>query len=140
MCETRNTLICIIHRKSNSSTLSTPTSATPTYKKRDYGYLKIIDGPSGCFSAGLRGKNNFEFAVFFDYKVGTAVLVAKGVTTDDDGLFPSGDETGDTRDDNGFTEDCSVENVSDSPVGRSPHLFQVEFYHYQHGTDKPREG
>lgn len=50
------------------------------------------------------------------------------MTTDNDGLFPSGDETGDTRDDNGFTEDCPVENVSDSPVGRSPHLFQVEFY------------
>jgi hypothetical protein len=103
-------------------------------------YLEIIDGPSGCLRARFWGKNNFEFALFFDYKVGAAILVTKGVTADNDGLFPSGDETRDTRDDNGFTKDCAVENVSDSPVGRSPHLFQVEFCHYQYNDDKAGEG
>jgi hypothetical protein len=103
-------------------------------------YLEIIDSPSGCLGAGFRGKNDFEFTVFFCYKICTAILITKRVTANDDGLFPSGDETRDTRDDNGFTEDCPVENVSDSPVGGSPHLFQIEFYHYQYSPDKPGGG
>lgn len=50
------------------------------------------------------------------------------MTTDDDGLFPAWDETGDARNDNWFTEDCSIEDISNSPIGGSPHLLQFEFY------------
>jgi hypothetical protein len=92
-------------------------------------YLKVVDGPSGGFRAGFRGEYDFEFTLFFGDKVCAAVLIAKGMTTDDDGLFPAGDETGDTFHDDGFTEDCSVEDIPDGSVWRFPHFLQVEFFY-----------
>lgn len=59
------------------------------------------------------------------------------MTTDDDGLFPAGDEAGDVVNDNGFTEDGAIpanvrecfrigvevnlQDVSDGTVRGKPH-------------------
>jgi hypothetical protein len=69
------------------------------------------------FTAALRGKDNLESTGFLGDEVGAAVLIAEGVTTDDNGLLPTWDETGDAGNDNGFTEDCTVEDVSNGSVG-----------------------
>lgn len=71
--------------------------------------------------AALGGEDHAQLARAGDDEVLGAVLVAKGVTADDDGLLPAGDETGDTGDDDGLAEDGAAESVSDGTVGREPH-------------------
>lgn len=77
--------------------------------------------------ATFRGEDNLEFSGLFGDEVCASVLVSEGVTTDDDGLFPLGDEEGDVFAENRLSENCAVEVVSDGAVGGLPHLFQVEF-------------
>jgi hypothetical protein len=60
-----------------------------------------------------RGVYELEGSRAGDDEVLGTVLVTVGVTTDDDGLLPSLDETGDTGDDNGLTEDGTTKNVTD---------------------------
>ena len=49
------------------------------------------------------------------------------MSADDDGFGPVANESGDVLDDDGLSEDGSVEVVSDGAVGGFPHLFQFEF-------------
>lgn len=49
------------------------------------------------------------------------------MSTNDDGLGPTRNKSGNVLDDDGFSEHCSIEDVSDCSVGRLPHLFQLEF-------------
>lgn len=62
-------------------------------------------------------------------EVGALVLVAERVSTDDDGLDPTWDRFGEVVEQDGFAEDGAVEDVADGPVGRLPHLLEVEFLH-----------
>lgn len=50
------------------------------------------------------------------------------MTTHDNGAGPPGDDAGDVFNDNWFSEDCAIENVTDRTIGASPHLFEVEFF------------
>ena len=43
-------------------------------------------------------------------------------------LFPAGNQSWDVLDDNRFSEDSSVEDVSDGSIWTLPHGFQVEFF------------
>jgi hypothetical protein len=54
-----------------------------------------------------------ELAGTGDDKVGRAVLVTESVTTNADGLGPSGNGLGDVLEDDGLTEDGAVEDVTD---------------------------
>jgi hypothetical protein len=80
-------------------------------------YLEVIDGVSSGLSTALWSEDNFEFAWLFCDEIGAAILIAKGMTTNDNGLFPSWDETRDSGDDNWFTEDSSVEDVTNGSIG-----------------------
>lgn len=71
--------------------------------------------------AALRSVDHGELARAGNDTVLGAVLVTKGVTANDDGLLPSGDETGDAGDDDGLTEDGAAESVTDGAVGGEPH-------------------
>ena len=73
-------------------------------------------------------ENEFESSWSVDDKICGFVLVAECVSADDDGLFPAWDEPGDVFDDDWFSEDGSVEDVSDGSIGRFPHLFEVELF------------
>ena len=75
-----------------------------------------------------RGKNHFDFARLRGDVVLAAVLVAIGVTSDDNRLSPALDEAGNVFDDDRLTEYSTVENVADGAVGRLPHLFEVELF------------
>jgi hypothetical protein len=72
-------------------------------------------------------EDNLEGAWPVDCEVCGLVLVTEGVSTDDDGLFPAGDQAWDVVYDDGFSEDCSVQDVSDCSIWTFPHLLQVEF-------------
>ncbi len=74
------------------------------------------------WSAVLWLEREFESTFLLDDEVGGSVLVAEGVTADDDGLFPGGDESWDVLNDDGLSEDSAVEDVSDCAVGGFPHL------------------
>ena len=57
-------------------------------------------------------------------------LVAESVAANDNGLLPGGDEAGHVLHNDGLAEHRAVENVADGPVGRLPHLLQVELCVY----------
>jgi hypothetical protein len=71
--------------------------------------------------AALGREDHAQLARAGQHAVLGAVLVAKGVAADDDGLLPAGDEARDARDDNGLAEDGAAEGVADGAVGREPH-------------------
>ena len=54
------------------------------------------------------GVDQLELTRARDHPVGSTVLVTKGVTTNDNGLVPARDETGDGGDDDGLTEDSTT--------------------------------
>ena len=62
--------------------------------------------------ATLGGEDHFESALFVDDTVLGAVLVAEGVTADDDGLFPARYQTGNAGNDDGGAEDGSTAGES----------------------------
>ena len=76
------------------------------------GTLKVVDLDAlGLTARG--GVDELKGTRAGDQTVGGTVLVAKGVSADDDGLLPARDETGDAVDDNGLTEHGSTaEDVS----------------------------
>ena len=69
-----------------------------------------------------------DFARLGDGVVLAAVLVAVSVTAHNDGLGPAGHKTRDVANDNGLTEDGSVEDVANSAVGALPHLLEAELF------------
>lgn len=71
--------------------------------------------------AAFRGEDHGQLAGAGGNEVLCAVLVAKGVTADDDGLLPAGNEAGDAVEDDGLAEDGAAEGVADGAVGREPH-------------------
>ena len=57
------------------------------------------------------------------------VLVAKGMTADNDRLGPAGNEARNVADDDRLAENDATQNVADRAVRRFPHFLQVEFRH-----------
>src|SRR6185503_8698661 len=62
-------------------------------------------------------------------KVGGPILIAIGVTADDDRLGPTWHEPRDVSTDDRLTENHAPQDVADGTVGRFPHLFEAEFLH-----------
>ena len=51
------------------------------------------------------------------------------MSSNDNGFLPSWDQSGNVFDDDWFSEDSSVQNVSDCPIWTFPHFFQIELFH-----------
>src|SRR5207302_2349582 len=62
-------------------------------------------------------------------EIGRAVLIAIGVTADDDRLRPPGHEARHVAADDRLAEDGAAEDVADRAVGRAPHFFQAKLLH-----------
>jgi len=62
----------------------------------------------------------------WNLEIGRFVLVAVGVTADDDRLGPARDQPRDVRDDDGLAEDHATKDVADGAVGRLPHLLEAK--------------
>lgn len=74
--------------------------------------VKDLDLLSGTAVAGSEDK--LKLAGTGDNVVLRTVLVTVGVTTNNNGLLPASNETGNARDDNRLTEDGTTKNVADS--------------------------
>jgi hypothetical protein len=108
MSELLDTLISIIHGKANS-TLS----------------FILVDFHS-LLSAVVSLEDNFKGSRLINYEICGLILISECVPADNDGLFPSRDESWDVLDNDWFSEDSSIEDVSDGSIGTFPHFFQVE--------------
>mmetsp|Transcript_33511 Transcript_33511/g.51484 ORF Transcript_33511/g.51484 Transcript_33511/m.51484 type:complete len:253 (+) Transcript_33511:527-1285(+) len=87
--------------------------------------LEHFDLGLGGSAVGL--EDHGEFSGLAGHEVLGSVLVAKGVSANDNGLGPSRHKSGDVVNDNGLSEHGSVELVSDGSVGALPHLLEAEF-------------
>jgi hypothetical protein len=72
-------------------------------------------------------EGDFVFTRSVNNEISGSVLITVSVSADNDGLSPSGDELGDVLADDGFSEDSTVEVVSDGTIGRFPHFLKLEF-------------
>lgn len=77
-------------------------------------------------SAALGCERDFDFAGLGDDVVLAPVLVAEGVSTNDDWLLPAWNTLGDVLDANRLSEHSAVKDVSDCAVRTLPHLLKVE--------------
>lgn len=77
----------------------------------------------------LGSENNLEFACFFCDEISASVLISESMTADNDWLFPLGNQERNVFAQDWFTENSSIQVITDGSVRRFPHLFQVEFFH-----------
>ena len=77
-------------------------------------------------AAVVGGEGHRDGAGARHLEVGRLVLIAVGMTADDDRLRPTGDELGDVRADDRLAEHDAAEDVADRAVRRPPHLLQAE--------------
>ncbi|MCY1300304.1 hypothetical protein D9M70_498650 [compost metagenome] len=68
-----------------------------------------------------------QLALARELEVGGAVLVAEGMTADDDRLGPARNQARNVLADDRLAEDDAAEDVADRAVRRLPHLLQLEF-------------
>jgi hypothetical protein len=70
-----------------------------------------------CRSRAIsRGEDQFDLTWFGCHCVLAAILVTIGVSSNNDGLGPAGDESWDVADYNGLTENGTVKNISNGAV------------------------
>ena len=82
----------------------------------------VLDG----VGAVLGRERDGELSGAGHLEVRRLVLVAVGVTADDDRLGPAGHQPRDVADDDRLAEHDAAEDVADRAVGRDPHLLQAE--------------
>jgi len=99
------------------------------HRKCDAFALEIVHVQRGRLTAALRRIHELKLPGARRDKVGRAVLVAERVATDDDGLDPTGDRTGDALEDDWLAEHGPADEIADGAIGRAPHLLQLEFFH-----------
>ncbi len=63
-------------------------------------------------------EDHLQGAIAFNHHILCPVLVPESMTADDNGFLPARDETWDAGNDNGLSEDCSSQCISDRSVGR----------------------
>ena len=64
----------------------------------------------------FRSENDFELSCFFCDEISASVLIAEGVTADDDWLFPLGNQKRNVFTQDWFTENGSVQVITDGSV------------------------
>lgn len=109
MCEVSDGLVSVVHGERHSRSL-----------ELEYFMYDLLSISS------LGYESNLQFACSRHNEVSGLVLIGMSVTSDDNGLSPSVDETRNILDDDGLTEDSSSEDVSDGSIRGLPHLFQFE--------------
>ena len=74
-------------------------------------------------------EHDLSSAWLVDDVVLAPVLISVSVPTNNDWLSPAWHESRDVGDDDGLSEDGSIEDVPDGAVGTLPHLLQTELLH-----------
>lgn len=70
-----------------------------------------------------------HFSFIRDFEVLASVLISESVSSNDNGTLPIGNYSGYIFYDDRFSENCSIQLVSNGSVGRLPHFFQAKFFH-----------
>ena len=99
--------------------------------------LRLRNPPTICkledlyplwFSAG-GGEYHFKSARTGNNMIFRPILIAKSMSTNNDGFLPTGHKSRDARNDNRFPEHRSAQIISDRAIRAEPHLFQVKLFH-----------
>ena len=83
-----------------------------------------MDELSNGLRAVSRSVDHLDLAGLGGDSILGTVLITIGVSSDNDGLGPARNESRDVLNDDRFTENGTIENVSNSSIGRLPHLLQ----------------
>ena len=81
---------------------------------------------SWCISV-IWGENKLTFTWSSDNIILASILITVGVSTNNDGLSPSWNKSGNVGDNDWLSEDCTIKDVSNGSVWRFPHLLETEF-------------
>lgn len=73
-------------------------------------------------------ENDFKGSWSVNYKISGSVLVSKGMSSNDNWLFPSWNQSWNVANDDRLSEYSTIENISDGSVWTFPHVFKVEFF------------
>lgn len=111
MCETVDTLVCVIHAHADTSC---------AFVMINFHLL---------FGAIVTFEQNLEFARFIHNEICGFVLISESMTSDDDRFLPAWDKSRDILDNNRLTENCTIKNISDGAIRTFPHLLQLELLH-----------
>ena len=109
MCESLNRLIGVVHAHDDS------------------GALELVNLPLDRLTTALWSEAHLECATLLDDSISCSVLVTKCMSSNDNGLSPPGHQPGNVLDNDGLSEDSSIELVSNRAIGAFPHLLQFEF-------------
>ena len=99
MGKTFNTFVDVVHTQADTAL---------SFELEDFHFLLI---------SFIISENHFEGSWLVYCEVSGFVLVTECVSADDDWLLPSGDQPWDVFDDDWFSKNGSVQNVSDCAVG-----------------------
>lgn len=69
-----------------------------------------------------------EFTWFGSNVVSSNILITVSVSTNDDWVGPAWNKSWDVFNDDGFSENSSIKDISDCSVGRFPHLLKLELF------------
>jgi hypothetical protein len=105
-----DTFISVVHSHTNAS-------FSFVLEDLHFGLFSVCSFEKDCKSTRL-----------IDFEVSGFVLVSKGVPANNDGFFPSRDQSGDVLDDDRLPENGSIQNVSDGSIGTFPHLFEFKLF------------
>ena len=87
-----------------------------------------MDQLAGGFGTISRCENKLSLTSLSEHVVLWTILIAVSVSSNDNWLGPAGNESWNVADNNWFSENSSVKNVSDCSVRWLPHLLQIEFF------------
>lgn len=81
---------------------------------------------SRCTSIS-RSENKFGLSGNINDVVLASILITISVSTNDDGFLPSGYQSRNVGDNNWFSKNGTIQDISNSSIRGLPHLLQVEF-------------
>jgi hypothetical protein len=110
MSELFNTLVSIVHCKSNS-----------TFS------LKFINKHSALFSV-FSLENNLKSSWLINFKICGLILISKSVSSNYYRFFPARNESWNVANYDGLSKYGSIEDISDGSIWTFPHLFQLELF------------
>jgi len=72
------------------------------------------------------GEHKLNFSWLGNNIILAIILITVGVSTNNDGLNPSWNKSGNVGDNDWLSEDCTIKDISNGSVWRFPHLLETE--------------
>ena len=110
MSKTSNGIISVIHAHTDS-------------------WFLELEHSEGLFCAPVIWcESHFKLTRSVEYSISSFVLITKGMSSNNDGLFPSWYIFWNIWDKNWCSKNCTTQIISNGSIWWFPHLFKVEFY------------